>query len=59
MSPSSHRRKIWMMPGLLAVLTLTGLLSALLGEQVGWKALCWIALGIPIATAGWHVFRQR
>ncbi|MDR5779463.1 hypothetical protein QCE63_08480 [Caballeronia sp. LZ065] len=42
-------RKIWTIPLLLAVLTLFGLLSALLGTGV-WHPLAWLALAVPVAV---------
>jgi len=36
---------------LLAVITMLGLLSALLGEQLGWKVVAWVALMVPVATS--------
>jgi hypothetical protein len=42
------------MPLLLAVLTLFGLLAALLGEGWWWP-LSWIALGSPLLVLGWHL----
>ncbi|OOG48715.1 hypothetical protein [Rhodanobacter sp. C01] len=60
MSKTSHFRKIWSMPLLLAVLSLVGLLSALLGEQLAWKALAWITLAVPIVVGLWYAcLRQR
>ncbi|MFI4980961.1 MAG: hypothetical protein ACHQIO_11470 [Nevskiales bacterium] len=43
------------MPLLLAVLTLFGLLAALLGEGWWWP-LSWIALGSPLLTLVWHLW---
>jgi hypothetical protein len=44
-------RRTWTAPLLLALITLSGLLCALLGEQIGWKVTAWIALGTPVFTA--------
>lgn len=44
--------KIWATPLLLAVLTLFGLLSALLGTGY-WYALAWLALITPIIVISW------
>lgn len=49
MKPSSA----WHWPAALALLTLFGLLSALLGEGGIWWVLSWIALGIPLLTVVW------
>ncbi len=45
-------------PLVLAVLTMAGLISALLGDGV-WDALSWVALGIPPALGGYHALRSR
>jgi len=58
MSAPSHRRKIWAVPGLLAVLTLAGLLCALIGEQLAWKALAWSCLAVPVAVGLWFACRK-
>jgi membrane protein implicated in regulation of membrane protease activity len=47
----SHRRSVWTIPTLLAALTVAGLLSALLGEPMAWKALAWALLAIPLLVA--------
>ena len=47
------------MPTLLAVLTVVGLLSALLGEHLAWKALAWALLTVPVAIAAWLSWRPR
>lgn len=51
MKPLSSRRRVWTIPGLLAALTLAGLLSALLGEPMAWKMLAWALLAIPLLVA--------
>ncbi|MDB5974160.1 MAG: hypothetical protein JWR07_920 [Nevskia sp.] len=43
-------RRVFGMPLLLALLSLLGLVSALLGDGA-WDALSWLALGIPVAVA--------
>jgi hypothetical protein len=48
--------KIWLVPLILVIVTLSGLLSALLGVQIAWKAASWIGLGIPIAVIGWFAW---
>src|SRR5262245_26124265 len=48
--------QIWTMPIVLAALSALGLVSALLGDGV-YDALSWMALGAPIAVAGWFAFR--
>lgn len=51
-----HERTAWQtfrVPLLLAVLTVFGLLSALLAEGI-WQVLSWLALATPIALALRH-----
>jgi hypothetical protein len=43
-------RRVFGMPLLLALISLVGLVSALLGDGA-WDALSWLALGIPVAVA--------
>jgi hypothetical protein len=45
--------KIWTVPGVLVVLTMTGLLSALLSEEIAWKALAWAFIAVPVLAALW------
>lgn len=42
-------------PFLLGVLSIVGLLGALLGDEV-WDALSWLALGVPCAVIAWYWF---
>jgi len=42
--------RIWRWPVALAVLTLFGLLSALLGEGGIWWALSWLSLSVPLVV---------
>lgn len=49
-------RTVWQvfwMPMLLALISLFGLLSALLGDGL-FDALSWLALSVPIAVALWY-----
>ena len=48
----------WGWPVALAVLTMFGLLSALIGEGGIWWALSWIALTVPILVIAWHWVRS-
>jgi len=66
MSATRIRRslgRIWRWPALLAVLTVFGLLSALIGQTRFWWALSWIALAAPLAVIVWSagkgVLRSR
>jgi uncharacterized membrane protein YjjP (DUF1212 family) len=51
-------RFIWGVPIVLAVLTLAGLLAALLGEGV-WRGFAWIAIAIPVLVALFFGLRPR
>jgi len=42
--------RVWRWPLLLGVLTLTGLVSALLGEGGAWWIYCWVALSPPLVV---------
>ncbi|MBE1161711.1 hypothetical protein [Dyella acidiphila] len=59
--PETTRRggRIWGVPTILAVLTVWGLLSALLGDRLLWKVIAWIALLIPVVVAAWCSLRRR
>ncbi len=52
MSQSFPFCKVYGTASLIAVLTLFGLLSALLGDGV-WDALSWVFLAIPLAVILW------
>lgn len=54
--PSSGFRKIYGHAAVIAAITLLGLLSALLGDNV-WDGLSWIALAIPLAIITWKYSR--
>lgn len=52
-TPRRERRRlerVYRAPALLAVSTVLGLSSALLGDG-GWDALSWAALGVPLLAA--------
>ena len=50
---------IWRWPSLLAVLSIFGLLSALLGQTGFWLPLSWMALAAPLAVAAICIVRSR
>jgi hypothetical protein len=50
--------RLWGWPLLLAVVTLVGLVSALLGDGV-LDAVAWAGLGLPLALGAWHLLRRR
>jgi hypothetical protein len=57
-SPGPSGLRVFRVPVLLGVLSLVGLLSALLGDAV-WDMLSWLALGIPCAVIAWFWFVAR
>jgi len=48
---------IWTAPIVLGVLTVIGLISALLGDGV-WDAVSAVSLGIVVAVGGWYGLRR-
>jgi len=48
----------WRWPLGLAIVTLFGLLSALLGQGGAWWVLSWAALSTPLLTIVWCVMRE-
>jgi hypothetical protein len=56
--PSAGMRfgQVFGVPVLLALVSVVGLLSALLGDGV-WDAVSWVGLGALIAVIGWHAAR--
>jgi hypothetical protein len=58
-SAAHHFWRVWAAPVGLAVVTVFGLLSALLGDVWIWKGLAWVSLLIPVVTAGWFARRKR
>lgn len=58
--PSSRRqttRQIFAVPLVLAILSIIGLVSALVGDGM-WDGLSWIALAIPIALCGYFLLKR-
>jgi len=49
--------QIWGAPLLLAVLTVVGLIAALLGDGV-WDLVSALALGAPVAAGAWYSLRR-
>jgi hypothetical protein len=45
--------QVFGVPILLGVLSIVGLLSALLGDEV-WDTLSWLALGVPCVVIVWY-----
>ena len=58
MSGYTTRVRVWGTPVLLGVLTLFGLLAALLGTGL-WHWAAWVTLAIPIATASFFWMAAR
>ncbi|MCK8783163.1 hypothetical protein M0638_02060 [Roseomonas sp. NAR14] len=50
-------RRVWLAPATLALLSLVGLVSALLGDEV-WDVLSWGALSVPLATITWYALKR-
>lgn len=50
-------RSTWRVPIVFGVLTMIGLISALLGDGA-WDALSAVTLGIPVAACGWYGLRR-
>ncbi|TWB10082.1 hypothetical protein FBZ89_13619 [Nitrospirillum amazonense] len=46
-------QKIWHWPAVLAISTIIGLLSALLGQEGIWWILSWISLAAPLGVIVW------
>jgi len=50
--------RVFGVPALLALATLFGLLSALLGQGGVWHVLAWIAPILPLGVLVWHLIRS-
>ena len=50
--------RLWGAPIALAILTIIGLISALVGDGV-WDYLSAVALGMPVLTGAWYGLRNR
>ena len=50
--------RIFLVPGIIALVVAFGLISALLGDGV-WDAASWIALGVPLVTVAVFMLRNR
>ncbi|KFC61389.1 MULTISPECIES: hypothetical protein [unclassified Massilia] len=51
------RTQIWAMPVLLAILTVIGLVPALLGDGI-WDLVSAVSLGTPVAVGAWYALRR-
>ena len=54
----SWRESTFMLPGLIAVLSLVGLFAALLGDG-WWDGIAWLGLGLPAVLGIWPMLRRR
>ncbi len=54
---SAPFKRLWGAPILLGILTLIGLLSALLGDGM-WDVLSALTLGIPVVVTIWCFFKK-
>lgn len=50
--------RLWLWPFMLAVLTLTGLISGLVSESVG-DIWAWVGLGIPVLMGVYYGFIRK
>jgi hypothetical protein len=55
---SRSRARTWAWPTALAILTASGLISALVSETWG-DAWSWLGLGIPVGVIGWFAWRPE
>jgi|AGTN01.3.fsa_nt_gi hypothetical protein len=51
-------RQVFGVPSILQILTLVGLVAALLDDGI-WDVVSWIALAIPLLVIGWHLWGRR
>ncbi|MHC2565645.1 MULTISPECIES: hypothetical protein [Bradyrhizobium] len=51
----TSRRALWMIPALLALVTLLGLLAALIGEGGIWWPLSWATLAVPCVCSLYYL----
>lgn len=49
-------RRVFGAPLVLAMLSLVGLVAALLGDDI-WDVVSWIALGIPVLLVAWYSWK--
>lgn len=49
--------KLWGVPLLLAIISLVGLISALVGDGL-LDFLSWLGLGIPLLVIAWYLFKK-
>jgi len=50
--------RVWAAPITLGLVTLFGLVAALLADGIG-DAVSWAALGIPVAVCCWYALKKR
>jgi hypothetical protein len=49
--------RIWRWPIGMAVLIVAGLLSALLGQTIPWRAAAWVALSVPLGVVVFYLVK--
>ena len=49
--------KLWGKPLLIAFLSISGLIAALVGDG-GWDVYSWIALSIPVVMTVWYRYKK-
>ncbi|MNJ78046.1 hypothetical protein D3C77_756890 [compost metagenome] len=58
MKAHTHFLKVWSVPVLLGLLTIFGLLAALLGTGV-WHGLAWLSLAVPVLVGARYWIAPR
>jgi hypothetical protein len=56
--PRQTLRQIFAAPAVIGVLSVIGLISALVGDGV-WDGLSWLTLGVPVALCAYFTLRRR
>lgn len=54
MTPRRSSTQIWMAPVVIGLLSLVGLLAALLGDGMA-DVLSWLALAVPVGVSVWSL----
>ncbi len=54
----SEFRRIWLAPLVIAIVSLAGLISALLGDGIE-DAVSWVGLGVPVVVIVWARLRRK
>jgi hypothetical protein len=51
-------KRVYRAPLFLSVLTIVGLLSALLGDEL-WDAISWVLLVVPLSVMSFSLYRSK